>query len=205
MQGEPPVPQPGPKKPLIPHRFSVVQFWTRDHPDKPEIVEGRSSLNGPSGKAYGFVPHAIDLRTFKNLRVNTTSLGFPWEGEGMYEVVVQIQTGKRWEDCWARRFFRKGKFEGETNSAVNPVSLATWHYGSLRPSRPPSAHPSSLPKPASSFDAGADAPHCCSCRAPCHARRVQAAARSRPPSHPCSLSNVLAVLLNPCAVCCSFV
>src|SRR5690606_25814621 len=104
IHGEPPASTPE-HRPLIPHRFSVVQHWERSKEDEPEIVQVRSRISSPEGKVFAVASQSVDLTKSSAARVVTQSLGFPWFGTGDYGIEFQLltKTGK-WRTIGREKF-----------------------------------------------------------------------------------------------------
>jgi hypothetical protein len=93
----PPPPSPKGKRPLIPYRFSVVQFWTRSDAAKGEKVRARLTLLAPDRKQFGRIEQLIDLTQHKNVRSIGQAPGIPAVGPGQYFVLVHVsKDGRKW-------------------------------------------------------------------------------------------------------------
>jgi hypothetical protein len=121
---EPPDPPPGKKRFLVPHKFSVVITWSRSKPEVPEFLVSRSRLLSPAGKIFAVSEHLLDLTSAPNARAVIQTQGFPWHGEGVYRVAVDLQRGKGWKKIAEEpiRVFVERKEQG-TTLALETVTL----------------------------------------------------------------------------------
>lgn len=104
IHGEPPA-STQKHRPLIPHRFSVVQHWQRSKDDEPEVTQVRSRISSPDGKVFAVASQRVDLTSSSAARVVTQSLAFPWFGPGDYGIEFQVLTNTgRWRTVGREKF-----------------------------------------------------------------------------------------------------
>lgn len=104
IHGEPP-PSTSEHRPLIPHRFSVVQHWQRSKEDQPEVAQVRSRISSPDGKVFAVASQRVDLTNSSAARVVTQSLGFPWFGIGDYGIEFQVLANAgKWRTVGREKF-----------------------------------------------------------------------------------------------------
>ena len=83
------------KKPqMLSFRYTIIQYWTRSNPKKPERSPVRLKLIGANGKSYGSAEQVIDLTAHQNIRIMSLCAGFPLE-PGKISAKVQIPIGKK--------------------------------------------------------------------------------------------------------------
>ncbi len=77
--------------PDIPVNATLVSFWRRSNPEKPERGRARVRLEGPDGEMIREIPYQVDLSANSSGRVNVAVLVLPFRGDGVYEFVVSLQ------------------------------------------------------------------------------------------------------------------
>lgn len=90
----------GSRQPFIPHKFSIVQLWSRSDAGKPETLEARTKVFATNGKQIGAIAFKVDLINYKRTRVISVVPGFVWTGPGELVIKVEMHKGNRWTQVW---------------------------------------------------------------------------------------------------------
>jgi hypothetical protein len=80
---------------LVPLRFFVVHQWARSNPKSGERQAGRLKFLGPHGQ-FAVQDFVVDLTGSQRARIIGQTIGFPLQGTGLYQVVVEAKTKSRW-------------------------------------------------------------------------------------------------------------
>jgi hypothetical protein len=88
---------------LVPLRFYVVQQWRRSKPKIGERTPGRLRLTGPKGQ-YGEQEFVVDLTGTQQARVIGQAIGFPLQGPGVYQCVVETKARTKWTKVGGTHF-----------------------------------------------------------------------------------------------------
>ena len=62
---------------------TLVTFWIRSDPDRPERSRVRVSLQGPDGDPIREMPYQVDLSEHLGGRVTVRILELPYRGDGV--------------------------------------------------------------------------------------------------------------------------
>lgn len=80
---------------LIPHKFSVVQYWTRSNAKKPETFYVRTEMIAPDGWVYSSADGKVDLMEKTSMRLIGQVPGFAWRGLGRYGVKIKLSSDSK--------------------------------------------------------------------------------------------------------------
>lgn len=93
------------QRPLVPLRFSLVNYWARTKRERPESAKARVRIFAPDRQQLSSTEFPVDLTVASQVRTVISSPGFPLHGEGDYEVVTEVASGTRWRAV-SKQYFR---------------------------------------------------------------------------------------------------
>jgi hypothetical protein len=88
---------------LVPLRFFVAHQWARSNPKSGERQAGRLRFIGPQGQ-FAVQDFVVDLTGSQRARVIGQTIGFPLQGPGAYQCVVEAKTKSRWRKVGSTDF-----------------------------------------------------------------------------------------------------
>ena len=88
---------------LVPLRFFVVHQWERSNPRTGERQAGRLRFLGPHGQ-FAIQDFVVDLTGSRRARIIGQSIGFPLQGPGVYQCVVEARAKSRWRKVGSTDF-----------------------------------------------------------------------------------------------------
>lgn len=89
-------PEPGQQIAIGPS-FVLLQLWSRETPDVPEVAEGRVTVVSPNQSEMGAGTFTIDLEPSARTRTITALPFLPYVGPGIYRLVIDIKMGESWQ------------------------------------------------------------------------------------------------------------
>lgn len=80
---------------LVPLRLFVVHQWARSNSKSGERQAGRLRFVGPRGQ-FAVQDFVVDLTGSQRARIIGQTIGFPLQGPGVYQCVVEAKSKSRW-------------------------------------------------------------------------------------------------------------
>ena len=88
---------------LVPLRFFVVHQWSRSNLKSGERQAGRLRFLGPRGE-FATQSFVVDLTDSQRTRLIGQTIGFPLQGPGLYQCVVEAKGKSRWRKVGSTEF-----------------------------------------------------------------------------------------------------
>lgn len=85
------VPEDAIKNEAIGVLVEIVTLWVRSDLSKPEKGTSRIRLLAPNGEVLETAESEVDLATYERLRSRGLFQGLPYQGEGVYRFVLELQ------------------------------------------------------------------------------------------------------------------